>query len=159
MQAKRVFIRFLIFAFIGLLIEVFFTGLGKVFRGDINLVGHTSPWMMLDYGLLGVIIMPIGRPLIKRGIPLPFRAIVYMIGIFTVEYVSGRIFNTFGIHIWDYSDRMLNLHGQITLTYAPFWYALGLVAEFLNKKMDAVTVLLMKGITAEQLETWTPPQA
>ncbi len=155
MQAKRVFIRFLIFAFIGLLIEVFFTGLGGLSRGRINFVGHTSPWMMLDYGLLGVIIMPLARPMIKRGIPLPFRAIVYMIGIFTVEYVSGRIFNACGIHIWDYSDKMLNLHGQITLMYTPFWYALGLVSEYLNRKVDTVAVLLMKGVTAEQLEEWT----
>ncbi|HPO11817.1 MAG TPA: hypothetical protein PLI09_00110 [Candidatus Hydrogenedentes bacterium] len=156
MQAKRVLIRFFIFALFGLLLEVFFTGMSGAFHGRINLVGHTSPWMMLDYGLLGVIIMPLARPMKKKGVPLAFRAIVYMIGIFAVEYVSGRIFNACGIHIWDYSDMMLNLHGQITLLYAPFWYALGLAAEYLNKKVDAAAVLLMKGCTAEQLETWTP---
>ncbi|HOC72160.1 MAG TPA: hypothetical protein PKL54_05060 [Candidatus Hydrogenedentes bacterium] len=45
----------------------------------------------------------------------------------------------------------LNLHGQITLTYAPYWYALGLGLELLNKWIDACAVTLAGGFTAEEL--------
>ena len=153
MQTKRVLLRFLIFALIGLLIEVFFTAAGRLAHGDWNAHGHTSPIMMLDYGLLGVVLMPIARPFIKRGVPLVFRAVVYMLGIFVVEYVSGIIFTWgFGLRIWNYSNLPFNLHGQITLLYAPFWWGLGLFAEYLYRKVDAVAVLLLRGVTAEELE-------
>ena len=151
--AKRVLIRFLIFALIGLLIEVFFTSIGKIAAGRLSTHGHTSPLMMVDYGLLGVVLMPIARPMIRRGIPLVLRAVVYMAGIFFIEFVSGWIFDLCGIHIWDYSSHALNLYGYITLTFAPFWYTLGLFVEWLHKKIDAVAVLLLSGITAEQLES------
>jgi uncharacterized membrane protein len=151
--AKRVVVRFFIFALIGLLIEVFFTSIGKIVSGNLGVHGHTSPLMMVDYGLLGVVLMPMARPMIRRGIPLVFRAVVYMIGIFFIEFVSGWIFDLCGIHIWDYSNHAFNLYGYITLTYAPFWYTLGLFVEWLHKKIDAVAVLLLAGITAEQLES------
>lgn len=149
---KRVLVRFLIFAMIGLLIEVFFTSIGKIAAGRLSYHGHTSPLMMIDYGLLGVVTLPMARPMIRRGIPLFLRAVVYMCGIFFIEFVSGWIFDLCGIHIWDYSNHALNLHGYITLAYAPFWYTLGLFVEWLHKKVDAVAVLLVSGITAEQIE-------
>jgi uncharacterized membrane protein len=150
--AKRVVTRFFIFALIGLLIEVFFTWIGKFVSGNLAAHGHTSPLMMVDYGLLGVVLMPMARPMIRRGIPLVLRAIVYMIGIFFIEFVSGWIFDLCGIHIWNYSHLRFNLYGYITLMYAPFWYVLGLFVEWLHKKVDAVAVLLLSGTTAEQLE-------
>lgn len=153
MSWKRPALRFLIFALLGLLLEVFFTATGKLAGGDMNMRGSTSPWMMIDYGLLGVALLPIATPLIKRGIPLVLRAAVYMVGIFIIEYISGRIFVAFGLEIWDYSNKPYNLHGQITLTYAPYWYGLGLVVEWLHKRVDAIAVLLLKGTTAEQLKT------
>ncbi len=156
MSAKRAAIRFLLFALLGLLIEVFFTALGGAFRGNWNITGHTSPWMMIDYGLLGVILMPIARPLTRLGVPLPGRAVAYMIAIFFVEFVSGTIFTACGLHIWNYEKHALNLNGQITLMYAPFWYALGLGVEMLYRKIDAIAVMLLKGITAEQLEQLDP---
>jgi uncharacterized membrane protein len=152
MSWKRPALRFLIFALIGLLIEVFFTATFSLIGGNPNMRGSTSPWMMIDYGLLGVLLMPVATPLIKKGVPLFVRAAVYMIGIFVIEYFSGLIFVAFGLEIWNYDDKPLNLHGQITLTYAPFWYALGLVVEWLHRRVDAIAVLLLKGIKAEELE-------
>jgi uncharacterized membrane protein len=76
-----------------------------------------------------------------------------MLGIFLIEFVSGWLFDLSGIHIWNYSHLRFNLCGYITLLYAPFWYALGLFVEYLHKKVDAVAVLLLTGITAEQLES------
>ena len=93
LQAKRGLTRFAIFAMLGLLFEVVFTWIVEgVARGQWNYHGHTCPLMIFDYGLLGLVLMPMARPMIHRGVPLAARAIVYMIGIFLVEYVSGWVF-------------------------------------------------------------------
>jgi uncharacterized membrane protein len=151
METKRVVVRFFLFALLGLLMEVFFTATFSGIGGNINLRGSTSPWMMLDYGLLGVVLLPIQRRLQDWKFPLPARAFVYMLGIFFIEYVSGLLFVAAGLRIWDYSDYAYNLHGQITLLYAPFWFALGLGVETLHRKVDAIAVLLLRGFSAEDL--------
>ncbi|MCX5757014.1 MAG: hypothetical protein NTU83_00605 [Candidatus Hydrogenedentes bacterium] len=92
-NAKRVIWRLLLFGLLGLLIEVFFTSLGGLQHGNYSLHGHTSPWMMIDYCLFAVILMPVGRPMARLGIPLPVRAIVYMIFIFATDLVSGWVFD------------------------------------------------------------------
>lgn len=159
MQVKRALIRFLIFGFGGMLGEVLYGAALQLWRGNWNLHGSSSPWMMLDYGLLGLILMPVAMPLIKRGIPLPVRAFLYMLLIYLVEYVSGIIFTWgFGLRVWSYEGIPYNLHGQIMLYSAPIWYVLGLCAEYLYRKVDAVAVLLLHGISAERLEALTAPR-
>jgi uncharacterized membrane protein len=152
----RAIVRFLLFAWLGLLLEVHFTALGSLAKGDWNLRGQTSPWMMLDYGLLGILLMPIAQPLIARGVPLVLRAAIYMLGIFVVEYVSGMIFTAFGLRIWNYSHLPYNLHGQITLLYAPLWWGLGLVVETLYRRIDAFAVVILRGVSAEAVERLPP---
>jgi len=142
----------------GLLLEVFFTAVLAGYRGNWNLHGQTSPWMILDYGLLGLVLMPVARPLIRRGVPLALRAAVYAAGIFAVELVSGWVFDLCGLTIWDYSHLPWNLGGYITAVYTPLWYALGLVVEPLYRKVDAVAVVLAHGFTAEQIEGRSTPQ-
>jgi len=152
MQAyKRVLLRVLLFALLGLLFEVFFTDLGAMLRGKIGRHGNTSLLMMLDYGVLGLAVGPIAEALKRRRMPLALRAVVYMFGIFFVEYVSGRLFTACGWNIWNYSGHKWNLHGQITLLYAPFWYFLGLWVEFLYRRVDACTAVLLRGLTVEQV--------
>lgn len=133
---KQTAVRVLLFALLGLLIEVFFTAAGSLTRGDWNLRGHTSAWMMFDYGILGVAVYPISSWLIQRNVRLFLRAAVYMLGIFAVEYISGELFTALGLRIWNYSRLPLNFRGQITLLYAPFWYALGLGLETLYRWID-----------------------
>jgi uncharacterized membrane protein len=153
MQAKRIAIRFFIFACIGLLLEVFYTAGIQLMNGNWNMHGSSSPWMMIDYGLLGIVTMWLARPMIARGVPLPARAVVYMLGIYIVEYVSGIIFTqVFGLRIWDYSSIPYNLHGQIMLLSAPFWYALGLGIELLYRWVDTCALVLVRGVTREQIE-------
>jgi uncharacterized membrane protein len=153
MQAKRVFARFMIFALIGLLMEVFFGAGGRLLEGNWNMRGCTSPWMMLDYGLLGVVTIWLSRPMIKRRVPLVFRAVVYMLGIFFVEYTSGLLFHkVMGLHVWDYSGMPYNLHGQIALFFVIPWYLIGLTVEFMYKWVDACAVVFVRGLTAEKLE-------
>jgi hypothetical protein len=148
---KRALLRVLLFALLGLVFEVFFTDLGAVLRGKIGRNGNTSLLMMLDYGVLGLAVGPIARALRRRRMPLALRALVYMFGIFLVEYTSGRLFTACGWDIWNYRGLKWNLHGQITLLYAPVWYFLGLCLEFLYRRVDACTAVLLRGLTAEQV--------
>ena len=148
---KRVLLRVVLFALLGLVFEVFFTDLGALVHGKIGRYGNTSLLMMLDYGILGLVLGPIAEALKRRRVPLPLRAVVYMVGIFFVEYTSGRLFTACGWTIWDYSGLKWNLHGQITLLYAPVWYGLGLGVEFLYRRVDACAAVLQRGLTAEQV--------
>lgn len=152
MNYRRIALRVLLFALLGLLMEVFFGAIGALAHGNWNMRGGSSPWMMLDYGLLGLAVGPIRDALLSRRVPLLLRAAVYMLGIFLVEYVSGELFTACGLHIWDYSSLPWNLRGQITATYAPFWYALGLGVEYLYRRVDVCAVVLARGISAEDLE-------
>ena len=153
MQTKRTLIRFLIFALCGMLGEVFYGSLLTGWGGDLDLHGKSSPWIMIDYGLLGVILMPIAVRLKGWKLPLPARAFVYMLLIYLVEYISGIIFTWgLGLRVWSYEGIPYNLHGQIMLYSAPVWYVLGLCAECVYRRVDAVAVLLLRGITAEELE-------
>jgi hypothetical protein len=148
---RRALLRVVLFALLGLVFEVFFTDLGALLHGKIGRNGNTSLFMMLDYGILGVALGPIAAALKRWRLPLALRAVVYMLGIFFVEYTSGRLFTACGWTIWDYSGLKWNLHGQITLLYAPAWYALGLGAEFLYRRVDACAAVLLRGLTAEQV--------
>ncbi len=141
---RRALLRFLLFGWLGLLIEVHFTAAFQLLDGNWNMHGRTSPWMVLVYGLLGLVIGPVGGWLRARGLSLPERALAYMVGIFVVEYFSGLAFNAVGLVLWDYSDKAFNLHGQITLLYAPFWFALGLVLEWLYRLIDRVAGVLLQ---------------
>jgi len=82
---------------------------------------------------------------------LVLRALIYMLGIFLVEYSSGRLFTACGWEIWNYSGLKWNLHGQITLLYAPVWFCLGLFVEFLYRRVDACAAVLLCGLSAEQV--------
>jgi len=151
-QTKRVATRFFIFGFLGLLMEVSFGAILALKNGNWNMHGQSSPWMIIDYGLIGVILIPIARPLIRKRIPLVLRAVVYMLAIFLVEFVTGWIFDLCGLVIWDYSNLPYNLYGYITLTYAPLWYGLALVIEYAYRKVDAVALALVLGISADDIE-------
>ncbi len=152
MNGRRVAVRVLLFAFFGLLIEVFYTATGALVRGHWDMRGGTSPWMMLDYGILGLAVGPLSGALRAKHVPLALRAVVYMLGIFLVEYLSGTIFTKCGLHIWDYSDLPLNLQGQITAMFVPLWYTLGLFVEYLHRRVDACAVVLVRGIGVEDLD-------
>jgi uncharacterized membrane protein len=144
-------LRVLLFALLGLVFEVCFTDLGAMLQGRIGRNGNTSLLMMLDYGVLGLAVGPMAEALKRLRVPLALRAVVYMLGIFFVEYTSGRLFTACGWNIWDYSGLKWNFHGQITLLYAPIWYCLGLGVEFLYRRVDACAAVLLRGLTAEQV--------
>ncbi|HOX40499.1 MAG TPA: hypothetical protein PL033_21175 [Candidatus Brocadiia bacterium] len=155
---KRALWRFLIFGMLGLLLEVTMGAVLKLWaeifhnNGNWNLRGSTSWWMIFDYGLMGLVLMPLANPMKNRHIPMFLRAIVYMILIFAVEFVSGWIFDLAGLEIWDYSGFKYNLFGYITPQYIPVWYILGLAAEPVYRQVDKAAAALASGIAADDIE-------
>ena len=144
-----IFWRFMLFAFIGLLLEVTLGAVMGLFDGNYSLSGRTSLWMILDYGLLGVLLMPIKAGLLKYRFPLLARGVVYMLAIYVVEYVSGTVFTAAGLRIWSYEHLRYQLHGQIALAFAPLWYFLGISAELIYGKIDACARILANQMPAD----------
>lgn len=109
----------------------------------------TSLWMFPIYGLAAFI--PHFYEKIKR-IPWLIRGILYTIGIFAIEYLTGSILCFFHICPWDYSGSPINYKGIIRLDYAPFWFLLGLFYERLLLHVNAAKTSATAEKVAEQIK-------
>ena len=110
----------------GWCLEIFWTSLHSLFRRDYKLIGHSSIWMFPIYGMAAVI-GPLSTKLKNRNMAL--RGLIYMNGIFSIEYLTGTLLKKKNMCPWDYSDAPLNLRGVIRLDYAPVWFITGLFFE------------------------------
>ena len=117
---------FFICGLTGWCMEILFTSLGGLLRGDLLLNGHTSIWMFPIYGCAALI-----KPLyhLIRGLPTAVRGSIYSIAILTGEYISGSLLKKHDCCPWDYSRAKLNIRGVIRLDYAPLWMGAGLLFE------------------------------
>lgn len=129
--------RFFIYGFIGCSMEVFWTGIVSLFKGDTALMAHSSIWMIMIYGL-AIFLEPIQKMLKNKNWVI--RGLVYMVGIFLAEYITGYILDMFNIQVWHYTDN-LNLHGYITLSFAPLWFVAGLFFERVRAWLDNVSTV------------------
>ena len=81
------------------------------------------------------VIKPISLKLKKMKMPTIIRGIVYSIGIFMVELITGSILKKTNNCPWDYSDKKYNINGVIRIDYAPLWCIVGVIFEkMLNSK-------------------------
>lgn len=55
--------------------------------------------------------------------------LLYMLGFYMVEFISGSFLREIGICPWDYSAARFQYRGIIRLDYAPLWFAAGLIFE------------------------------
>jgi len=124
--------RFFIYGFIGCSMEVFWTGIGSLFKGDTALMSHSSIWMIVIYGL-AVFLEPFQQILKNKN--WLARGLVYMTLIYIGEYVTGFALDIFNINVWEYTNT-LNIHGYITLTFAPLWFIAGLFFEKVRYWLD-----------------------
>ena len=106
--------------------EILFTGLHSLKNENPKLTGNTSIWMFPIYGMAAVI-GPLSTKLKNRNMAL--RGLIYMNGIFSIEYLTGTLLKKKNMCPWDYSDAPLNLRGVIRLDYAPVWFITGLFFE------------------------------
>lgn len=122
--------RFVIYGLAGWCLEVFWTGLGALFTGDVKLSGHTTIWMFFIYGL-AVFLEPVHNILREKSVIL--RGGVYVILIFIIEYSTGFFLKMLiGICPWDYSNSPFSVNGIIRIDYAPVWFAAGMLFEKLH---------------------------
>lgn len=131
----------------GWCLEVIFTSLESMALHDWRLMGRTSLLMFPIYGM-GALLAPIGQAVdtwLKTGpADVPRAAdrvmrhgVLYMVLIFTAEYLTGLCLRAGGICPWDYSGRQMNVNGLIRLDFAPLWFLTGLLFEQITKKKGA----------------------
>ncbi len=127
--------RFFIYGFIGCSMEVFWTGIASLFKGDTALMAHSSIWMIVIYGM-AIFLEPI-QSLVKNK-KWYIRGLIYMALIYFTEYVTGFALDIFNIKVWEYTDS-LSINGYITLTFAPLWFLAGLFFERVRIWLDNVS--------------------
>lgn len=120
--------RFFIYGLLGWTMEIFWTGLGSLFKGDIKLQGFSYLWMFPIYGL-AVFLEPVHERI--RDLAWYFRGLVWTAVIFSIEFLSGLLIQmTFGTVPWDYTgSSFYAVAGIIRLDYAPVWFIVGLLFE------------------------------
>lgn len=57
------------------------------------------------------------------------RGLIYMTGIFSVEYAAGRFLDKKGQCPWSYQKSPWNISHVIRLDFAPAWFLIGLLFE------------------------------
>lgn len=108
---------------------------------DWRLMGRTSLLMFPIYGC-GALLSPIGKGIdrwigetgIRPSDRLIRHGMLYMVLIFTAEYLSGAWLRAKGMCPWDYSGSQTSINGLIRLDFAPLWFATGLLFEQITKK-------------------------
>lgn len=139
--------RFIAFASLGLLIEVVFTGIHSLLvLKNKSAQSKTYLWMIPIYGIGGILLQINRDILVSLGTPLLVRAIMHVIIIYVVEFVSG-----IGLHYligrcpWKYvvSETHEEIHrfsimGFVRVDYVFFWYVLALVFDGYSDKISAI---------------------
>ncbi|MCL2406754.1 MAG: putative ABC transporter permease [Defluviitaleaceae bacterium] len=126
---------FLIFGILGWCLEILWTGLGSLFRGDFSMKATTGVWMFFIYGS-AAFFGPVFTLL--SAFPLILRGLIYVVIIFAVEFATGLGLRSFNACPWDYSNARMNVMGVIRLDYAPAWFAAGLLFEAAHGMVVAV---------------------
>ncbi len=113
---------------------IFMYSAGSVFYAAAELLfrGHTHWTMVLTGGLCAALIHFGNKRLKGKG--LLFRCLFGCATITAAEYAVGCLVNRLLCwNVWDYSDRFLNLHGQICPLYSLFWFILSFPAIMLSR--------------------------
>jgi len=114
--------RFALYAALGLLIEVLFTGVRSVLQGNPSATSTTYLWMIPIYGFAALAMEGLQSATGWRWVSL---APAFVLLIFAIEYVSGwAIKQLIGVCPWDYGQSEWTPGGYINLRYTPFWLAL-----------------------------------
>ena len=134
-------IRYIIYGLTGLLLEVFWTGLGSLFLGNYALTGHTYLWMFFIYGM-GVFLESIHDKI--RNLHILIRGTLWAFVIFSIEFVSGYLLDLLlGYCPWDYRTvSSLTFFGYIRFDYFFVWFFVGLLFEKYHDFLDKETVRL-----------------
>ena len=123
-DAKSYIIFFLIYGFLGFLLETVFRSItgGKVFISRGFLTNGFCPL----YGICGILIVEIFNlsELILTGklLTLISATLASIIAVTFLEYITGRMLDrVFNFKLWDYNQNPLNLHSYICLEFSLLW--------------------------------------
>lgn len=122
--------RVIAYGFLGVLIEVVFTGCSSLIRRNWNATSTTYLWMIPIYGFGGWLMETTNHAF---DLPGWISAVIYTVEIFAVEFVSGFILRKAIKRCpWDYGAGKYTIMGLIRLDYFPFWYILSLGAHYFH---------------------------
>ncbi len=126
---------FIIYGLLGMLMEVFWTGLHSLLSGNLNLISKTSIWMFFIYGS-AILLEPIHDKIRRKNIIL--RGLAWVLLIYGIEFLSGFLLEKLiGSCPWDYrSSTRYTLKGYIRFDYFPAWFIVGLVFEKIHDLLD-----------------------
>ena len=136
-------IRLVMYGLLGWGMEIVWTAGREKITGvqrDWKLRGTTYLWMFPIYGgAMALLFEPVHDAI--RPWPWPLRGLLYVVGIFAVEYATGWLLRRLtGACPWDYSGRSRwQVHGLIRLDYAPAWFLAALAAERVHDFLVALT--------------------
>lgn len=119
---------------VGITTEIFFTAILNnviaVQNGDPiswRLMGQSYIWMFPIYGIAGVAFPWMLKYIGKY--PAVVRMVIYALGIFAVEFVSGWALDMItGSCPWEYKSGW-HIMGYIQLEYFPLWAMFGFIVE------------------------------
>ncbi len=151
-------VRMPLYIALGIVTEVLFTGIADlihphflqswnakdlekrpptVVRRDPRAMGYTFLWMIPIYMLLAFL-EPVSLAL--SDVPWVIRGVIYVIGLWIVEYTAGALIKKLvGHDPWDYSYSRFSFHGHIRWDFAPLWFVFTLTAEYMSHKFVQLT--------------------
>lgn len=131
-------IRFLIYGLLGWSLEIVWTGFLSGIGGDPRLQATTYLWMFPIYGT-AILLEPIHNSI--RQWPFWVRGILWVVAIWTIEYISGGIIRYLTGHSpWNYTGTTpWQLQGLIRFDMAPLWFITGLLFEKAHDFLDRIT--------------------
>lgn len=125
----KTLITYALFGLFGIVLEVLFTGVKNIIKGNWKGAGETYVWMIPVY-MIAAGCMSIVHVLCGDSVPFLIRGILYLIVIYDIELLSGTLLQVLiGVVPWDYGDSRWTPFGVINLKYAPLWYLVALIYE------------------------------
>ncbi|CAN5525727.1 hypothetical protein BH10CYA1_BH10CYA1_32310 [soil metagenome] len=128
----------LLFAVLGLGLEVVFTGILDSRRSNSrHFIGYSSLWYLPLYSISPIFLHLAGASLF--ALPVVIRGLIYMTAIFAVEYAGmlclRKLLSSSPSEVAYYQSRW-NIHGLIRLDFAPAMFLMGLFFEFIYRRIN-----------------------
>ncbi len=133
----RYLVYFIVFSFIGSLIEYLFGfvgGSGIAYYRSLYELTNIKIYFIPFYGIVGITLILFGRIFDKRKINFYYQGLLNGLLIISWELIGGLFAITiFGHNLWDYSNQMLNFRGIICIQISLLWILTGYIFSFVYK--------------------------
>lgn len=132
--------RFLAYGFMGLVIEVLFTGAASLLQKNWRATCQTYLWMLPIYGVAGLLLDGLT---ILLHLHWYWMAPIYTAVIYGLEFISGWLLRKLiGRCPWDYGLSHWTPMGLINLKYLPFWLLLSCAYQPISAWLEKVVHVL-----------------